>query len=723
MGNDTTRLGNNLVEQLDTDKLLNADLGNNRSSDLSDILNRNSQFNQSFGWIGTSPEEVDASLNSPGCDCLYCCGEMITDFDSTTTTKNLDLDSSLSAASGDVTKVSYSGQNNIDSLLYAAKWTSKTITYSFFDGGSYYGSEPNVKPVTETMKNYFRDILENLENYIDVDFVEVSDAGNNYGQIRYIFSDGPANTGASAYVKVPYKYQTSPKAGDVHLNPSYTQLFEEGPGAYRYETLVHETLHALDLKHPGNYNSAGSASGPFLPYGEDNGSNTIMSYNRLKNTSNFSGAITPMAYDVRALQYLYGAAEYNQSDTTYQFAKIDEYTVGGEFFGNKNSNSKQTLWDSGGNDTLDLSALKFDNSGYRFDLRGGGVITSQDSYLDTAYKARSDNSGRTYYATGRGTFLSYDMTIENVVNSSSDDYIVANQGANTFSGYSKSKSTGDDVIVGSNGQDTLDLSDYKVSDFSTRNSGNDLIIDLKGNGSIRVDDYYTAAQSDRLTIKTAGGEPTPPDPNPTNQSLVWEEQNLRDESAVATGTKFNLGNGLTATVNWQVFTDGGDFVAYGGEDFVSYESGITGNHAGYLSLGFNNSNDDPDDLIKLDLNFNKAVTGLSFKLLDVDQYDGKAFDDGVEIYADGVNIKKLSGVEIVTGSNVMADNERYMKGFEGRGNTGVDNNSEDGNIEISFGSTEVSSLEIKYFSTDDAISNPDSQKIGISDLDFQVKST
>ncbi|MDJ0536086.1 MAG: hypothetical protein QNJ70_26960, partial [Xenococcaceae cyanobacterium MO_207.B15] len=138
-------------------------------------------------------------------------------------------------------------------------------------------------------------------------------------------------------------------------------------------------------------------------------------------------------------------------------------------------------------------------------------------------------------------------------------------------------------------------------------------------------------------------------------------------------------------------------------------------------LGFNNSKNDPDDRIKLSLNFNQAVTSLSFQLLDVDQSDSKSFDDGVEIYADGVNIKNLSGVEIVTGDNVFADNETYMNGFEGRGS--ANSSSESGDISISFGSIEVSELEIQYFSTDDAISDPGSQKIGISDLDFQIKST
>ena len=88
----------------------------------------------------------------------------------------------------------------------------------------------------------------------------------------------------------------------------------------------------------------------------------------------------------------------------------------------------------------------------------------------------------------------------------------------------------------------------------------------------------------------------------------------------------------------------------------------------------------------------------------------------MEIYADGKNIKDLSTVEIVTGDNVFADNETYMNGFEGRG--AANNFSENGNISLNFGNTEVSNLEIKYFSTDDAISNPKTQSIGISDLYF-----
>ncbi len=101
----------------------------------------------------------------------------------------------------------------------------------------------------------------------------------------------------------------------------------------------------------------------------------------------------------------------------------------------------------------------------------------------------------------------------------------------------------------------------------------------------------------------------------------------------------------------------------------------------------------------------------------------KYFIDAVEIYADGKNIKDLSGVKIdLVGNNVAANDETYMNGFEGTGNAVKTDDS--ANIDIHFGSTEkVSELEIKYFSSnraiDDAIFDPKNQYIGISDFSFQ----
>ncbi len=717
------KLKGNLVERLSREQLFQSKLESDDSKKIKDLINNNFGL-KSFGWVGNDSEERIAQVESSGCDCPECCGNVSPDLDFSNTASGMLLEQTdaplFAAARGDVTEIDYSGKKRIDSLIYPAKWTSKTITYSFFDGGSYYDKsrQGKVSEVSDKIKNYLRDILESLEQYVDLDFVEVSDKGDSYGQIRYMYYTGTS----SGSTKVPYKYQNSPLAGDIYLSPKMKKDFEAGPGAYRYETLIHETLHALDLKHPGNYNgsSNGGQSGPFLPNGEDNSNNSIMSYNRFRDNSDYSGTITPMSYDIRALQYIYGAAENNNGDTTYKFDKIDEYYVGDKFYGNKSSNSKQTTWDSGGNDTFDLTGLRSNNSGYVVDLSEGGIVTAKNLYNTSSYKARGD--GKRYNATSRGTFLAYNMTIENVISSNSDDYITANDGANTFTGYTKGRIFGDDKIFNSNGQDKIDLSSFQVSEFTTSQSGDDYVLDFGQQGSIKIKGYYTAPESDRLQIVTGGGDPTPPDPTPTpkNVALVWENLGFADESGLAKTSELNLGNGVTATLNWDTINEQGSFTPHAGENYVSFESGKTGNHTGYLSLGFDNSNDDPDDLIKLSLDFNQAVTGLTFKVLDVDQSEGKTFDDGVEIYANGKNVKSLSGVAITTGDNVFADNEPYMDGFEGRGRAGANNSSEEGNINLNFGTTEVKSLEIKYFSTDDAISNPGSQKIGLSDFTFKV---
>ncbi|MCG8362098.1 MAG: M10 family metallopeptidase, partial [Pseudanabaenales cyanobacterium] len=256
----------------------------------------------------------------------------------------------------------------IQSLLHGHKWTTPTITYSFFsnaNGGPYYSSKyKGIREITDKMKSYLRHILEEvIEPLVNVDFVEVKDTKNNYGQIRYMFS---TSTSTASTTRLS---SSSDTAGDIRFSPGLTKNFEEGPGAYRYETLIHETLHALGMKHPGNYNKGGGKQDPpFLPSKDDNSGNSVLSYNRLKELNPDKGAITPMSYDILALQYLYGAKAHEAGDTTYKFNSVYGYTVGNNFFGSKNREIKQTIWDSGGKDTFDFSGLAFNQSGYRLDL-------------------------------------------------------------------------------------------------------------------------------------------------------------------------------------------------------------------------------------------------------------------------------------------------------------------------------------------------------------------
>ncbi|MBK1986192.1 M10 family metallopeptidase C-terminal domain-containing protein [Sphaerospermopsis aphanizomenoides BCCUSP55] len=401
-----------------------------------------------------------------------------------------------------------SGDYRIDSLLGGYKWGVTTISYSFYSGGSYYGSEAGLAPVSEAVKNNVRTILQNaIAPLINVNFVEVSDSVSSYGQIRYLLSTDPGY----AYAYYPFSTDTNQGnsndvAGDVFFNSSYdnsadTNGIQGGPGTHGYQTIIHETLHAIGLKHPGNYNGSGAGDPPYLPYGEDNWDNSLMTYNF------YSGAepSTPMAYDVMALQYLYGAKSFNSTNTTYTFTYTDLYSDGVRTVGSSTIDNKITIWDSGGTDTLNFAGLGFNATGYRFDLNAGGWLSTQTAFNGTGYNVTagppvSYTSGTTYQATTSGTRLAYGVTIENLINSSSNDYIIANSAANVFNGYGFATATGNDTIEGANNLDILNLSAFTSASVTQTQSGNNLVLGLGSGRSVTVKDYYLVAASNRLNI-------------------------------------------------------------------------------------------------------------------------------------------------------------------------------------------------------------------------------
>lgn len=395
----------------------------------------------------------------------------------------------------------------IDALLSGYQWTlgtDRTITYSFFEdddfSNSYYGSESGVKEVSNAVKNSYREIFTWLENVIDVNFEEVDETNKNtYGDIRIQNSNGPSY--AYAY------YPTSPfskLAGDVHLNTSYDRLgdtngFRHDPGKHGYMTLVHELGHSLGLSH--------THSGTPLSSDLDNTDNSVMTYNFTGNS-----AATFMPLDIAALQHLYGAKSHNVGDTTYVFGNyIDQVSVNGVSLVETSYRTKQTLWDSGGIDTLDFSGLNGQSSGFHLDLRGGGLLSRTFSNT-TSYS----------------TALAYDFEVENVINSSSDDKIYLNNVKNEISGYNTNRFTGNDKIYYGSSEDIIKL-DYASNEVTTSQSGQNLIINLGNNGSVELVDYYADTSNQiQILYSDSNVEPTPdpntdPDPN-TNPDPVTGNQ-------------------------------------------------------------------------------------------------------------------------------------------------------------------------------------------------------
>ncbi|MBE9031263.1 hypothetical protein IQ266_16130 [filamentous cyanobacterium LEGE 11480] len=365
------------------------------------------------------------------------------------------------------------------------------ITYSFYQSTDlpYPGGE-TVAPVSDAIKRNVRQILAQLEQTIAVEFVEVAETAENVGVIRYMLSDGE---GIPFYAYTYYPGRTI--GSDVHLNQQFADPvaagFGSAPGSYGYRTLLHETLHALGLKHPGRYDAAsGDVSPPYLEPAVDNTTNTVMTYN----VAGFN-PITPMSYDLLALQYLYGTPSTTTADTTYRFSTLTHYQVGTMQFGDTAQSTKQAIWDGDGTDTLDFSGLAIARDNW-FDLRPGGIITAQAAYNAQIYRDQSTNEQFT--TSEYGVVLSESTLIENFVNSVGNDFVIANVAANQFYGYRLGQRVGNDVIWRSNQVDQLWLQDYSLEDLKVSLSGDNLLLRLANDGTIRVLDYLQQPMDIRI---------------------------------------------------------------------------------------------------------------------------------------------------------------------------------------------------------------------------------
>ncbi len=351
-----------------------------------------------------------------------------------------------------------------------------TITYSFYEtGSSLYGATPTgISELPDAVKANIVGIMSAMERFLNVDFVQVADSSSSYGQLRFM-NDTEAGYGYAYY---PSSWGSN-VAGDVHLDPDYNNTGLNGwasaPGNHGYQAIWHEVGHALGLKHP----FSGSTQ---APADLDNFNHTTMTYN-------FAGG-SPTSWmpgDIYALQQIYGAnTTWATGDTTYGFSQTDWFTDGTQSYGAASSNALAVIWDGGGNDTVDLSALS--SNGLRIDLTPGtGVIADIAAYNAKTYSDQWGNvEPGTFQLTSSGTFIAYGTTIENAVGSSGSDIIIGNAVDNNLAG-----GAGADEIHGDAGADTLlggDGNDWLYGDSGrdqiNGQGGNDWIDDGDGDGLV-----------------------------------------------------------------------------------------------------------------------------------------------------------------------------------------------------------------------------------------------
>ncbi|MFG3591849.1 M10 family metallopeptidase C-terminal domain-containing protein [Bradyrhizobium sp. RDI18] len=242
-----------------------------------------------------------------------------------------------------------------------------------------------------------------------------------------------------------------------------------GIDSYAYQTYVHEIGHALGLGHQGPYNGSASYSTNAI-YANDTWQYSIMSY---FGEHNYSGSsyryvVTPQMADIYAMASIYGAATSTRTgDTVYGFGS----NAGAVFnFGNYTSAPALTIYDSGGNDTLDCSGY---SSAQTIDLHSGAF---------SSIGGLVNNIG-----------IALSAVIEKAIGGSGNDRLTANDGGCALWG-----GGGGDTLIGGGGLDKL-FGGAGVDNLTGGTSG-DTFIFLVGDSS------STSGQHDRITDFVSGAD-------------------------------------------------------------------------------------------------------------------------------------------------------------------------------------------------------------------------
>jgi Ca2+-binding RTX toxin-like protein len=256
--------------------------------------------------------------------------------------------------------------------------------------------------------------------------------------------------------------------------PAQMVNFAEIVGTYQYHTFLHETGHALGLKH-GHEAEDGF---PQLPSDRDSMEFTVMTYrgyvgddpDRAVDGTAQQGyevatgqyAQTLMMLDILALQYLYGADYTTRSgDTTYKWTFEGEYSIREGALGTFSRQWKTdtgtiflTIWDGGGNDTYDFSEF---GANQVIDL-GPGYWSNLGTNLAQLAPGYTPPGGAPVPAQiARGNVFNAMLwggdersLIENVRAGTGNDRLTGNQVGNRLEG-----GLGNDTLFGFGGDDTL----------------------------------------------------------------------------------------------------------------------------------------------------------------------------------------------------------------------------------------------------------------------------
>jgi len=270
-----------------------------------------------------------------------------------------------------------------------------------------------------------------MQSWSDVAKVTFSEGSGGDGHMT--FGNYSNNTGGAAFAYLPQGSQYDGQSWYM-INDQYQVNKTPDINNYGRQTLTHEIGHTLGLSHPGVYNAGnGNPTYNDVTYAQDTRGYSLMSYWSESNTQqNFSKdgsgayASAPLLDDIAAVQKLYGAnLETRASDSVYGFNSNAER----DFYSATSAASKVvfSVWDGGGNDTLDFSGF---NQNQKINLNEGSF---------------SDVGGLV-----GNVSIAHGVTLENAIGGSGNDLLIGNAVANDLQG-----GAGNDIIYGAGGGDSL----------------------------------------------------------------------------------------------------------------------------------------------------------------------------------------------------------------------------------------------------------------------------